>query len=249
MNRLTHEIARSLASVTGLFARANQARVGTRVLLFHDISTKSSTGDIYSIPHSRFGGGIERLANWAVSHDVQFVPFSESPVPGVTVTFDDGYKSTLEIAAPILVNRAIPFHVFLTRDFARSNNSRYLNEADIQRLLSLPLASVGIHGTSHQRLSSLPTSQVKDEIRGARAWLEDLTGRPITTISYPHGSFNDAVVDILREEQFTAAACSSVGTYRDHEHRLQIPRVDIWSLDRPQDLLRKTRGNWDFLLP
>ena len=249
MNRLTYEIARSLASVTRVFSRTNQARAGTRVLMFHDVATAPSTGDIYSIPLPRFRSGIELLHDWAMHQGVRFVPFSDRPTAGVALTFDDGFKSTLEVAAQTLVDHSIPFHVFLTKDFAMSNNSRYLNEKDIQKLLSLPLASAGIHGTTHQRFNSLPISQVRDEVLGARAWLEDLIGRSVTTISYPHGSFNEAVINLLNEEQFTAAACSNVGTYLDLSQRLQIPRVDIWSLDRPRDLVRKTHGAWDRLLP
>lgn len=249
MNRFTYEAARSLAVTTSLVQRKDSARFGTRVLMLHDLNTTDSAADLYSLPVSQFESGISAVAKWITTHARSFVPLSHSPTPGVAVTFDDGYKSTLTLAAPILLALGIPFHVFVTKSYIEGNDPRFLRPGEIRELSAMPGATVGVHGVTHQRLTSLDPQQARDELAHSRDWLEQLIGRSVTSMSYPHGDFNPEVSRIAESCGLKSAACSRTGTFTDARQAFAIPRIDIWAFDKRRAFLQKTLGSWDRFLP
>jgi len=249
MNRFTYEAARSLAMITNLAQQKDFARYGTRVLMLHDLNTTDSAADLYSLPLQQFESGIRAVAKWATTHARDFVALSEIPTPGVAVTFDDGYKSTLTLAAPILSSLGIPFHVFVTKSYIEGADPRFLRPAEIKELSALPGATVGVHGVSHQRLTKLSSQQARDELSHSRDWLEQLTGRSVTSMSYPHGDFNPEISEIARSCGFKTAACSRIGTFTNTRQAFAIPRIDIWAFDKRRAFLQKTLRSWDRLLP
>lgn len=249
MNRIKYVAARWLATTVSRLQSPDLSQVGTRVLMFHDINTDDSSYDMYSLPLSRFDSGLRVIAQWAVEHSRSFVEFSAVPRPGIAVTFDDGYKSTLTLAAPIFASLNIPFHIFLTQSYVEGVDKRFLRPTDIRELCSIPGISFGVHGVSHQRLTNLNPDQVRVEIQQSRDWLEQLVGKPVTSLSYPHGEFNSTVSNLAGECGVLSAACSRVGTFTNVKEALQIPRIDIWAHDQQHVFLQKTLGAWDRLLP
>ena len=249
MTRITYQTASLLATIVGLLRRTSETSNGTRVLMFHDLCDSNSDLELYAIPASRFVLNMTELAEWSRHHQVCFIPFSSSPSQGIAVTFDDGYQSTLRLAADVLVSLGIPFHVFVTKEYVMSGDKRYLRESEIRQLTALPGATVGIHGLSHTHFPALETSRLRSEMYVARQWLEQLIGKSVDTISYPHGSFDERVRAEVQNLGFDAAACSQAGTFSSPLQRFSIPRIDIWAFDRKRAIIQKTRGSWDRLLP
>jgi len=249
MNQLKYGAAWASAVIRGGLSRINKAERGTRVLMLHDIGANVTHHDPYTLPPKSFRDGFVRLRQWADLTGTNFVPFSGTPSAGVAVTFDDGYQSTLRIAAELLVQLSIPFHVFVTRDFVEGLNPRYLRRQDVALLSTLPGVSIGIHGVTHSRFSKLDDVSLLGELRDCQAWLEDLTGVSVSTLSYPHGDFDERVTQLVQTTGVMAAACSSAGTFTNTDTRYSIPRIDIWSLDSPNTIVAKVRGCWDHILP
>jgi peptidoglycan/xylan/chitin deacetylase (PgdA/CDA1 family) len=81
--------------------------------------------------------------------------FADGPPPGaVAITFDDGYRSVLEHAAPLLEERGLPACVYLVTDVVDNDDVVWVNELNwlldqhpvptgpvVQRLLDLPIGS------------------------------------------------------------------------------------------------------------
>ena len=249
MTRLTYQLARMAARMIASIQQPNETLRGTRVLMFHDLQKLTAFSDIYTMPASSFKGGMSLLSEWMKRKQTEFVPFSSEPRPGVAVTFDDGYRSTLYIAAEILISLQIPFHIFVTKSFVDSGGARYLSDSDLKRLVSMPGVTLGVHGVSHDRMPTLTESQLRTDLAEARDWLEQLTGTSISSLSYPHGSYTTEVASLVQTCGFTAAACSNVGTFTSEQQRMVIPRIDMWSRDTGRVWIDKTRGGWDHLLP
>ncbi len=55
------------------------------------------------------------------------------------------------------------------------------------------------HSLSHPRLQELPIEAARKEIVEGRKRLQDFFNDPIAGFAYPYGTYNDAVMDILRE--------------------------------------------------
>ena len=248
MNRAKYSAARLAARSLRAFRRHDEPARGTRVLMYHDLNDDGAHDDIYSLPVSQFAEGVAALALWAREHGHSFVPLTATPRPGIAFTFDDGYRSTLTRAAPILVERSIPFSVFVTKSFVDSD-SKYLTTADLRALASLPGVVLGTHGVSHSKFAELDERALREELSSSRNWLQQTTGVPVTSMSYPHGSHTQRIGEITRECGYTTAACSSRGTFTDATQSTRIPRIDIWSHDAGGATIEKTRGDWDRMLP
>lgn len=216
--------------------------------MFHDLNLTGNRRDVYSLPSESFANSMRELASWTMLNAVPFVPFTDHPEHGVAVTFDDGYRSTSVLAQQTLASLSIPFHVFVTKNYVLSNDPQYLTVNDLRLLAEHPLVTIGTHGITHTKFTELSTTALLGELRESRTWLEDVIGKPVLSLSYPHGEYNEKVLDLVQESGYTHAACSNIGTFGDPIQRFAIPRIDIWALDSGGAILNKVRGNWDFLL-
>lgn len=216
--------------------------------MFHDLTSSSKSNDLYTLPAKAFRLALEQLHTWSTSVNSKVVPFSPLPVDGIVVTFDDGYRSTLTIAAPSLVDHQMPFHVFVTKSFVQSGDEKYLSVDNIVQLSKTGLATFGVHGDTHRAFSTLSPMALRRELHDSRDWLEQILGHSVQTLSYPFGDYDQRTIDATVDAGFVAAACSRAGTYVDELQRYNIPRVDIWSIDSPDVILAKIRGCWDVIL-
>lgn len=248
MNRAKYAAARLAARSLGALQRHDEPARGTRVLMYHDVNDTGARDDIYSLPVSQFAEGVAALVRWAREHGHSFVPLTATPQRGIAVTFDDGYRSTLTLAAPILVEHSIAFSVFVTKSYVDSD-SRYLTTTDLQTLALLPGVVLGTHGVSHSQFAELDEKALREELSSSLDWLQQTIGAPVTSLSYPHGSHTQRIGEIAHECGYTTAACSSRGTFTDATQSMRIPRIDIWSHDAGTSTIEKTRGDWDRLLP
>lgn len=216
--------------------------------MFHDLTSSNKSNDLYMLPARTFRLALEKLRHWSTSVNSKVVPFSPEPVDGMVITFDDGYRSTLTIAAPLLVDHQVPFHIFVTKSYVQSGDEKYLSVDDIIQLSKTSLATFGVHGDTHRAFSTLSEMELRRELRDSRDWLEQILGRSVYTLSFPFGDYDQRAIDAAADAGFVAAACSRAGTYVDSLQRYNIPRIDIWSMDSPDVILAKVQGCWDVIL-
>ena len=249
MNLFKYKVAQ-VVSAANFTPRRDKQNL-RRVLMYHsvvnDADLASQKSDIYSISETYFSSHVDFLAQNYNSADRKVVSLEDSFSSGVSITFDDGYKDTLTIAAQLLCKNNLPFHVFVTPANVISGDNKYLSEAELVALSKLPGATVGAHGFSHQHLNNLRAAEINEELKSSKEWLENLTQTNISTMSYPHGAFNSQVQEIAASVGYLYAATSSWGCYQVGVKPLEIPRIDIWNLDNETALRQKLNGQWDWI--
>ena len=249
MNLFKYKVAQVVSAAN--FAPGRDKQNLRRVLMYHsvvnDADLASQKSDIYSISETYFSSHVDFLAQNYNSADRKVVSLEDSFSSGVSITFDDGYKDTLTIAAQLLCKNNLPFHVFVTPANVISGDNKYLSEAELVALSKLPGATVGAHGFSHQHLNNLQAAEINEELKSSKEWLENLTQTNISTMSYPHGAFNSQVQEIAASVGYLYAATSSWGCYQVGVKPLEIPRIDIWNLDNETALRQKLNGQWDWI--
>ena len=248
MNSLKFRLAALAAAGYTHLARTPRTKDGLRVLMYHDLS-HSDSSDLYTLRAETFITQLNRLIEWADENDASFHFVADEPKPGIAVTFDDGYMSTLQIAAPILAEHRIPFHVYVSRVFVAGADRRFLCESSLKDLAAVPGARIGAHGLSHRPLATLSIDDQATELRGSREWLEDVLQIRVHEMSFPHGSHSDDVVRTASSAGYDIACCSAVGTYVDSSQKMSVPRIDVWSHDDEATVVNKVRGGWDWLMP
>jgi peptidoglycan/xylan/chitin deacetylase (PgdA/CDA1 family) len=123
---------------------------------------------------------------------------SDPPVLGeksVLVTFDDGYRSLLAVAVPVLRRMKVPGVVFVPTDFIGGSNvwdqdvepAEPLCSWDDLRTLDANGITVQAHGASHAAFSRAPPETWRDELERPRLLIERHLRRPVTTLAYPYG--------------------------------------------------------------
>ncbi len=118
------------------------------------------------------------------------------------ISFDDNYRSwhaaldlfdRLQLKATFFTN-SLPFRddcspLDLDLYFDRIDHAgerKTLSRAEFREIAARG-HEIGGHGHSHQILASLPKEQWEVEIRGCKAILEELSGRPVHHFSWPYG--------------------------------------------------------------
>jgi peptidoglycan/xylan/chitin deacetylase (PgdA/CDA1 family) len=110
-------------------------------------------------------------------------------------TFDDGNRSDLEIAAPILAKYGVMGAFFpcsgrLTRD-------GYLTADDIRNLFSLGF-EIGSHGVDHVPWTKQDAAALHRELVGSKAEFEQILGASIHAAAIPFGAYNRRVLAALK---------------------------------------------------
>jgi peptidoglycan/xylan/chitin deacetylase (PgdA/CDA1 family) len=96
--------------------------------------------------------------------------------------------------------------------------------ADVRSLVS-DRVSIGAHGCTHQRLTSLAATARVEEIQRSRIEAEALSTVPVTGFAYPHGDRDAETIDMVRRAGYLWA-CST------REATIDSRRVDLHDLSR-----------------
>ena len=73
---------------------------------------------------------------------------------------------------------------------------------------------IGAHTLTHPSLLKLGDAELKKEIEGSKAWIEDVTGKPCTMFAYPYGEYDDRIVAAVKKAGFLGARTTEDLTWR-----------------------------------
>lgn len=221
-------------------------RKGLRVLTYHTIGGQAyeDTLNLNSISLKLFRKHIDLIENYKV---VPLTPLDcSSESLKIAVTFDDGYRDNLTIAAPILADRKIPFTLFATSKFIDKRDSLFLNASELRELSTYPGVTVGSHGFSHIDLTKCSDSQLRSELTGSKQHLEDIIGMEVKSLSYPFGLVNKRVRDAALEAGFQVGGVGYFNINRQDQDPLLINRSVVLQGDSAAVLNQKIKGDWDW---
>jgi peptidoglycan/xylan/chitin deacetylase (PgdA/CDA1 family) len=161
---------------------------------------------------------------------------AQAPGDGFVLTFDDGFVSALQHAGPILNGLGFKAINFLVADRLGMRNEwdlgvdhtmePLMDAGQVRDWLSLG-HDIGAHTLTHPYLDRIPLAQAREEICASKKKLEDTFGREVRHFAYPYGSFDPAVMDLVREAGFVTA-CTIVEDLAGPETPpLLLPRVNV----------------------
>ena len=249
---LKRKVQESIANLSSTSLRFNLTpRFGLRVLLYHSVSSgvKFDPRGLFTINPQIFEKQMRILAN---NKSISLVSLSDCLKPisnnslAVTVTFDDGYKDNLYAVAPIMQKYRIPFTVFVSTSFIQNGTPDFLTKGELQELSMLPGVSIGSHGATHTRFTKLSKSELRDELISSKRYLEDITCKEVTAISYPHGSVDSNVKNAVILAGYKIGACSRFDINNEFVDPFLLSRTTILSKDTNKVYLQKLNGAWDW---
>lgn len=136
--------------------------------------------------------------------------------PEVTITFDDGNLSDLEIGLPRLRERGLTARFYVPAGLLGEPGRL---DADGVRELHGAGMTIGSHGWAHRDWRDLPWGDgcshvVEDEMERAPRELRRLTGCEVTEVAVPFGSYDRHVLEALRRAGATRVYTSDGGWAR-----------------------------------
>jgi peptidoglycan/xylan/chitin deacetylase (PgdA/CDA1 family) len=154
------------------------------------------------------------------------------------LTFDDGFASVFDHAAPILRRFGLPATVFVVAE-TLTPEGRPVDWVDDpppeppatlsrEQVLELREAGVrvGSHSYRHADLRALGEDECVRDLRASRELLEDLLGRPVPFLAYPRGFHNERVRRAAQRAGYTHAFSLPEG--REPNGPFAIPRVGVY---------------------
>jgi peptidoglycan/xylan/chitin deacetylase (PgdA/CDA1 family) len=124
---------------------------------------------------------------------------------GISLTFDDGYASDLEVALPALRERGLTATFFPLA--GKLGQPGYVDAAGV-RALSAAGMRVGSHGMRHRSWRDLDAQTEREELAVARSVIGSAAQAPVRAAACPFGSYDRRVLDALRrygyEQVFTS---------------------------------------------
>ena len=182
--------------VLAALGRANKRYIG-RILAYHSIGQEEwGTNDV--TPQQ-----FRRQIELALEAGYKFVPASKLAESGGTekelaITFDDGLKSVLTQAAPILKDYGLPWTFFPVTDWSDGKHSMgddfVMNWRDIEACLSQG-AEMGSHSATHPSFGDIGRTQMADELGGSREIFRKRLGYAPDTFAIPFGQSKDWTAD------------------------------------------------------
>jgi peptidoglycan/xylan/chitin deacetylase (PgdA/CDA1 family) len=164
----------------------------------------------------------------------------------VAITFDDGFRSVLELAFPSLQLVGWPATLFVPTEhvgrpgpmkwagidrWIGGEHERELHALRWDEIRELAEAGweIGSHTRTHPHLTRLEDGALANELVGSRERCEAEVGRPCLTIAYPYGDVDARVAAAAREAAYAAAAALPKRMTRPSP--CLWPRVGIWHRD------------------
>lgn len=148
------------------------------------------------------------------------------PEDKVSLTFDDGNLSDLEIAIPLLLRRNLKASFFIST--GKIGSKGYLAEPQVREIENAGMI-VGSHGVSHTSWRGFDETGLRAELEGSRTRLEEILGKPVAHAACPLGAYDRRVLQGLRQAGYTCVYTSDGGPARSDQW-LQ-PRTSLRSHD------------------
>lgn len=224
------------------------------VIAYHSISDEKDFG-LNTISPERF----DRQMALLKSNGYNPVTFSELvnqpkfPANPVIITFDDGYKSVIEYAFPIMKSHNFLGVVFVITDyigkgndwesFPVQRNKLHLAKEDIKKL-ALEGWEIGSHTHTHRYLPVCSREKILDEFTRSKNVLSDLIEREVVSVCYPYGRFTGKVSQLARQAGYRFAAYN-IKLITDKD-RFNIARRSIYRTDTDDQFLRKVHHPLQF---
>ena len=216
-------------------------------LLFHSVSTKPLTEQSH-ITTSTFKQLLSyiRKQNYhtLTAYEMALLPeeTSNTSVTYISLTFDDGFENFFTNAIPLLEQFNIKASVFIVAGSIDSYSSwdiyKPQKQLSKEQILSISNAGheIGSHTLSHPDLVLLSDKEITRELSESKNILEDITGVPVKSLSFPFGSWSMRVWDIAKECGYEAAVA-----YRKHSLAKPpiIPATGVYAFDSVEDIIEK----------
>lgn len=220
----------------------SEHEISIPVLAYHhiidgDIKKSDFYGNDIVISKEAFQEQIEYLYNegyyTASLDELESFLYDKIKLPSKTVviTFDDGYKSNLIFAYPILKKYKFKAAVFIIGEFTnmvidKTTNLEYIKFTDIkcyEDVFQFANHTYDLHKIEMRR--PVLITKTKEDIKNDILKLKNIINSRY--FAYPYGSYNKLIMEVLYETGFKLAFTVDKGYVNQNSLKFELPRILI----------------------
>ena len=219
------------------------------ILLYHHlVGDRPADGSLYEISIDQFNQQLDLLQGenfQAVTLQRLFrmIDEGEASLPHIVViTFDDGYRSFIELALPALLARKMTASMFVPVAQIGGTNQwdqergfperRLMDEDELKKIVDAGI-EIGVHGWAHRDLRYCSDAQLHQEIFDSRQELQRRLSVSADFFAYPYGSGTPRVSPLLAEAGYRGAVTIFSGEPTVTANRFCMRRIYIHKDDGP----------------
>jgi peptidoglycan/xylan/chitin deacetylase (PgdA/CDA1 family) len=178
------------------------------------------------------------------------------PHYSVILTFDDGARNFLTVAASILIELELPATIFLITDRVNARNGQCMgaiwtsldDKASLSWSESMDLKSrrffdFGSHTCSHANLLRLSSDEVLRQLEDSLLAVTTNLGAPdLPSFAYPYGQYSDSIAEQVRLSRYSCAFTTRDGSNPADADLFRLGRAGVRAFDRTEEFAAKVSG-------
>jgi peptidoglycan/xylan/chitin deacetylase (PgdA/CDA1 family) len=220
------------------------------ILMYHRI--ESSECPVFDREEHRYAIGLEEFA-WqmkfidraglqciTVSEAVDGIRAGALPKGRIVLTFDDGNRSDVVHALPMLATRGFRATFFVNMNTIEKPDG--LDASMIRKLADRGM-EIGSHGMTHRFLTVLAEQEQRIEIETSREALGGIAGREVRAFSPPGGRMHKQSIEIVKASSYASICSSRFGFNDTSSDPFRLKRIPITSRTGRADFAAIVRGN------
>ncbi|MDP1527462.1 MAG: glycosyltransferase [Rhodocyclaceae bacterium] len=196
------------------------------ILMYHKISPNAPT--MWWVDVDSFYRQLHSLRNRKV---VYLDDYDSADATQVVITFDGVYRNVLQYAAPLLKHFGYPFELFVTSDYIGKDNefdtpepfTEFASQSELKQLINMG-GRLQWHSRSHANLGKTNDRELIRRELDIPCNVRQLDSSGFKWFAYPHGTFNDLVLDCLRTSHFIGGLSCHQGS---DNNRLCLNRMTV----------------------
>ena len=204
------------------------------ILTYHYIRINpvatDKVGFTLSVPPDAFAEQMAYLhySGWATITVAQLMSAmsGNTPLPAhpVVLTFDDGHDDFVTKAMPILLHYGFVGVSYVVPGFL--GHTSYMTVTQVKQADAAGMV-IGAHTVDHVALARVPLALATAQINACRQMLEQILGHPVLDFAYPYGSYDNAVIALVRAAGYRDAVTTVEGRTQFLSSPFTLYRIGI----------------------
>lgn len=175
------------------------------ILNYHQIISNSDKK-----PQTPFYSSIDQFKNQIsllCESEINLVPLHQKPTTlslsklNVAITFDDCNQSDYAHAFPLLSDKGISATLFIS---PKAENNVHFDIPTVKKMVDAGF-TIGSHGLTHRSFLTLKPKERLTELVESRKILENAFSKPVLSLAFPFGQYNESILLETQEAGFTSA--------------------------------------------
>ena len=219
--------------------------VGVPVLYYHSVDPSEANEVIIS--PERFKEQLQFIKDSGYTTltmtELNDYILNNTPIPekSIVITFDDGYADNYANAFPILKELDMKATIFVISNFT-DNDGYYMTSQQLKEMSDYGI-DIQSHTASHSHLNQLTYEEQLNELKTSKEKIESITGKPVISIAYPFGDFDDNSIAASKDAGYSLSFNTNRGLSDRDDNPLSLNRIYIssaYSIEQFKEILAST---------